>query len=158
MRRRLLWIALVVLSASGAYAQTEGTLLSSCTFDDGGQLAVRYKPIKAEKKVEFGKVLDADMFLFAQTPVTFKGHALPAGAYSLFALPNKDQWTLIINKNVTPSPYDASQDIVRADIETIKVDHPVEKLEIGLGHTGPKKCNFRLYYSDYATFTDFFQQ
>ncbi len=53
------------------------------------------------------------------------GKKIRAGRYSLFAIPNKDNWTLIVNKQTDKwgaFSYDLQKDIVRVTV-------PVEKLE-----------------------------
>ncbi len=46
------------------------------------------------------------------------GKTLPAGVYSLYAIPERDKWTLIINKSVGQwgTQYDEAQDVVRIDV------------------------------------------
>ena len=58
--------------------------------------------------------------LSVSTDVTIEGTKVPAGTYSLYTLPGKDEWTLILNKTSKQwgTDYDASQDLTR-----IKVKH-----------------------------------
>ncbi len=47
----------------------------------------------------------------------FGGKKLPAGVYSLYAIPEKDKWTLIVNKSVGQwgTQYDETQDLLRIE-------------------------------------------
>ena len=57
------------------------------------------------------------------------------GSYSLFAIPNKDQWTLIVNKVADQwgaFKYDASQDLGRIDLPAKKAMTPIEQFTITL--------------------------
>jgi Protein of unknown function (DUF2911) len=54
------------------------------------------------------------------TPVKVEGHDVPAGTYGLFAIPAKDKWTLILNKQ--PKQWGAyfykqEEDLVRFDVK-----------------------------------------
>ena len=61
------------------------------------------------------------------------GKKVPAGSYSLFTIPNKDSWTIILNKEVNEwgaYSYDESKDLVRFDVPTQKTDKTIEALAI----------------------------
>ena len=50
------------------------------------------------------------------TPVTLDGNDLPAGTYSLFTIPDTNEWTIIINKNAKQFgafQYNSNDDVVR---------------------------------------------
>lgn len=52
-------------------------------------------------------------------PVKVEGQDVPAGKYSFFAIPSKDKWTLVINKDPEQwgaYGYDASKDQLRASV------------------------------------------
>ena len=51
--------------------------------------------------------------------ITINGFALKAGTYSLFTIPEKDKWTIIINQDVGQwgsYNYNAKQDVTRFDV------------------------------------------
>jgi len=132
---------------------------ATCNLDDGRQVYIRYHPIngKAEKP-PFGKPWTpggAPMTLFTEAPLDFAGSAIPLGAYSVYPIPAKEKWTLVVNKNVTPgAPYDEKQDIARATIETDQISQPADALEVAFAHVG-LRCTLRIYYGKTATFADF---
>jgi len=53
------------------------------------------------------------------TDVTVEGQKLPAGAYGLFTIPGKSEWTVIFNKQSAGSPYDyaADKDALRVKVK-----------------------------------------
>lgn len=56
-------------------------------------------------------------------PVKFEGQEVPAGKYSLFAIPGKDRWTIVVNKDPNQwgaYGYDQSRDQLRATVTPVK--------------------------------------
>jgi hypothetical protein len=99
------------------------------------------------------------MVLFSQTDLTVGKTEIPVGAYTMFVIPGKENWTLIINKNVTPgSKYDESQDLVRVPMDTGQLGSPEKQLSVIFGHVGPKHCSMRIYYGKVGAWADFFQK
>ena len=41
------------------------------------------------------------MIIFTQTRLTLGNSEIPEGAYSLYVIPEKQNWTLVVNRNVT---------------------------------------------------------
>lgn len=139
-------------------AQSEPSSSASCNLDDGRQVYIRYNPVSAKDKVPNGKPWTpggAPMTLFTEAQLNFGGATIPVGAYTVYPIPGKDKWTLVVNKNVTPhSAYDEKQDIARAPIETDQVSQPSDALEVAFAHTGDK-CTLRIYYGKAACFAPF---
>ena len=53
------------------------------------------------------------------TPVKIEGKDVPAGTYALFAIPGKDKWTFIVNKNAKQwgaFKYQQSDDLLRFEV------------------------------------------
>lgn len=75
--------------------------------------------------------------------VNIGGKSIKAGSYSLFAIPNKDKWTMIINKQIDrwgAFTYDQAKDIVRVDVPVKTLDKPIESFGITFS-TEPKGTN-----------------
>ncbi len=54
---------------------------------------------------------------------------IKAGTYSLFAIPNKDKWTIIVNKQTNrwgAFTYDETKDVIRVDVPVIKLEKAIE--------------------------------
>jgi hypothetical protein len=56
------------------------------------------------------------------------GKHVPAGSYTLFTIPDKDKWTLIISKKTREwgIPYPEGFDLVRVDMKAGATSAPVE--------------------------------
>ena len=84
----------------------------------------------------FGKTYrcgaDEPTILTFAKDVSFDGHPIKAGKYSMFAVPEKDHWTVILNSNTTMwgTQHDqhADQDILKVDVPVQNLSSPVEQL------------------------------
>lgn len=95
------------------------------------------------------------MTLFTEAQLNFGGSTIPVGAYSVYPIPGKDKWTLVVNKNVAAnSAYDGKQDIARGAVETDQIGEPSNTLEVAFAHTGDK-CTLRIYFGKAASFALF---
>ena len=68
-------------------------------------------------------------------PVKIQNIELPAGSYSLFAIPNADNWTIIVNKVANQwgaFSYKQSEDLGRFDVKVKQLSTPVEQFTITL--------------------------
>jgi hypothetical protein len=74
-----------------------------------------------------------------QANLDINGKQLPAGTYTLFAIPNEDHWTLIVSKKTgewgIPYPGD-EYDLFRTDVPTSKLDSPVQEFTISFEKSG----------------------
>jgi hypothetical protein len=92
--------------------------------------------------VPYGKVwrtgADEATLLITQKPLAFGDTTVPAGAYTLFALPAEDgSAKLIINKQigqwgVGPGSYDEKQDLARLDLKKETLDKPVDQFTMAI--------------------------
>ena len=99
------------------------------------------------------------MLLFTQAELTLAKTAIPVGAYSMFVIPGKNSWTLIVNKNVTAgSKYDETQDLVRAPMETGQLSSPEKEFSVIFGHMAAKQCSMRFYYGKTGAWTEFMEK
>lgn len=155
-----------VLVANAALAQQQDTDPNSatafCDFTDNQEISVRYNSVVSKDEAHNGKVWlpgGKPMTLFAGVAISFNNASIPAGAYSVYVIPNKREWTLIVNKNVTPgAAYDQTQDVARGPMELGEVDSPPGQLQVSFAHVGPKQCSIRLYYGKTGAFADFVEK
>jgi hypothetical protein len=87
--------------------------------------------------IPFGKVwrvgANENTELKCYKAITIGGVTLAAGTYSLFAIPEKDKWVIIINKDTDlwgAYPYDESKDIVRVTVPVKTAAATIEALSI----------------------------
>lgn len=120
-----------------------------CTFEDGKQLSLRYNqaPWSKKEEPEQGKIWapgGEQMNLFTETTLSIQNTAIAPGAYAVYFIPGKNEWTMVVNKNVTKgAPYSQQDDIVRAPMAVEKLPYDQDKLVIYFGHIAPKQCVMR---------------
>jgi hypothetical protein len=71
--------------------------------------------------------------------VSVGGTLVPAGSYTLFTLPNKDKWTLIISKKTAEwgtNYAGPSEDLARVDMKVSALPSPVENFTISFDKSG----------------------
>jgi len=142
-------------------AQSGGgaTSTTTCNLYDGRQVYVRYNPVPTSKdKLPNGKAWapgGIPMTLFTEAQLALGSSMIPIGAYSVYPIPARDHWTLVVNKNVTAgAAYDEKQDSARAPMETAQVDSSSDGLEVAFAHVGAR-CTLRVYFGKTASFADF---
>ena len=131
---------------------------TTCNLDDGRQVYVRYNSVSNKEKPTNGKPWapgGAPMTLFTEAQLALGSSVIPIGAYTVYPIPGKGNWSLVVNKNVTPgAAYDEKQDIARAQMETAQVDQAAGALEVAFAHVGAR-CTLRIYAGKSASFADF---
>ncbi|HWW16762.1 MAG TPA: DUF2911 domain-containing protein [Candidatus Dormibacteraeota bacterium] len=132
---------------------------ATCTLADDRQVFIRYNAVSAKTdKPSNGKPWapgGTPMTLFTEAQLSFGGSTIPIGAFTVYPIPAKDKWTLVVNKNVTAgAPYDERQDLARATMETEQISQPADTLEVAFAHVG-SRCTLRIYFGKAASFADF---
>ena len=170
-------LALIFLSSSCfAFGQNStSTNLESatatCDFSDQQQLAVQYQLLTLGKKdkdnflghqVPYGKVWEPGkqpLTLFTNSPLTIAGTSVPVGAYTMYLIPNKKEWTLVVSKNTnTSAAYDQTMDLVRAPMQVGTLTSPESKFNVTWEHTGPRECTLRVDIADVGAWVPFQQK
>jgi hypothetical protein len=146
----------LVISAAGQQNAVDST--ATCTFQDGKQISIQYDKNASVQKanLESGKVWtpgQKPMVLFTQTDLTIGDKQVPVGAYSLYLIPGKDRWTLVVNKNVKPGEYNAQQDLVRAPMDVAHITQ-AQPFSLVFAHMAPKQCNIRIYEGKTGTWAE----
>lgn len=162
MSATLVWRAVLIsiLFTPWLAAQSgPATSTTTCNLDDGRQVYVRYVPVSSkQEKISNGKPFTPGgvaMTLFTEAQLTLGSSMIPIGAYTLYPIPARGNWTLVVNKNVTAgTAYDEKQDIARAPMETAQVEQPSDALEVAFAHVGAR-CTLRIYIGKSASFADF---
>jgi hypothetical protein len=152
-------IATVILSASPLMAQQKRVspheTISAVI--DGNRVTVVYgRPYTKDPKtgenrkiwgslVPYGKIwrtgADEATLLIAQKPIVIGETTIPAGAFTLWTLPNEDGTAkLIINKQIgqwgvsrdPKQAYDEALDVARIDLKKDALDKPVDQFTIAV--------------------------
>jgi hypothetical protein len=129
-----------------------------CDFQDGNQVSVQYNSVVKEQPRN-GRLWAPGITLYVQTPLTLNGTTIGLGAYSIYLIPERNHWTLIVNKNVTAgATYNSADDVARAQMDVGELPQPVNTLQLSFGHMAPKQCSLRVYYQKTGAFTDFMEK
>jgi len=129
---------------------------AQCALADGKSITVDYSSPRAKGRkvygglVPYGEVWRAganEATTFVTTAdLMVGGTHVPAGSYTLYAVPNAERWTLVISKKTgqwgTPYPG-ADFDFARIDMKASTLPAPVENFTIALDKTG-SGCTLRM--------------
>jgi hypothetical protein len=153
--------SLFVAAAARQADTADPTVTATCDFEDGKEITAKYDSsvMSTKDQPRNGKVwlpAGSPITFFTQVPVILNHVEIPVGAYSVYVIPDRKEWTLIVSKNVTtPKIYDDKQDLVRAPMELGGVNSPPKQLHLSFAHIGPKTCSIRIYYETNGAFVDF---
>src|SRR4029078_3247429 len=88
--------------------------------------------------------------------VTFSGKSIPTGGYTMWTIPGKKDWSLIVSKNTSAgSAYDGAQDIARAQIDGGMLPDGEKEFKVFFGHLGPKVCELNVVYGKVRAWVEF---
>ena len=105
--------------------------------------------------VPFGKVWRTGAN--ASTKITFgedvklEGNPVPAGTYALYTIPDKDEWTIILNKNLTlwgSDGYKQEEDYLRFKVKSSALSSKVESLTFNITDLAPTSANIVLEWEN----------
>lgn len=158
MQKRIAFLGLfLMLSVLFAAAQQDKSKRPSppaqaeCKFPDGNTIHVDYSSPRVKGRKIFGGLVpygqvwrlganEATTFI-TSTDVMVGDKTVPRASYTLFAIPDPGQWTLIISKKVgewgIPYPGE-SYDFTRTKMSVSKLSKPVEDFTIAFDQLGGK--------------------
>jgi len=93
----------------------------------------------------------------ANTVITFtdavkiEGQDLPAGEYSLFSIPNANEWTIIFSKNAKQwgaYTYDQKDDALRVKVKTKAIKDKVETLTLQFTNVSESKAQLQMMWEN----------
>src|SRR5712664_2796623 len=133
---------------------------ASCALADGKTITVDYSSPRAKGRKIFGGLVpygevwraganEATTFV-TTADLMVGGTHVPAGSYTIFAIPNKDKWTLVISKKTGewgtayPGP---ENDLARIEMKVTKTSAPVENFTIAFDQSG-NGCTMRLEWEN----------
>ena len=155
---RTLTSLLVLMLALATKGFGQDTQTTYCDFADGNQVSMQYNPAVKEQPHN-GKVWSPGITMFVQTPLTFGGAQIGLGAYSVHLIPDRKNWTLIVNKGVTAgAAYNSAEDVARGSMEVGEIPEAQKTLQLSFAHMAPKQCSLRVYYQKTGAFTDFMER
>ena len=156
MRKLISFLVLLLAVAANALAQDPQT--TYCNFEDGNQVSIQYLPVVKDQPHN-GRLWSPGITLFVQTPLTLAGSQIGLGAYSIHLIPDKKNWTLIVNKGVTPgAAYDAAQDVAKSPMDVGEIPEATKTLQLSFAHMSAKQCSLRVYYQKTGALADFMEK
>jgi hypothetical protein len=155
-RPRGLAVGLVILFASAVAglrgAQMSPSATAMCKFADGKTITIEYSSPQVRGRQIFGGLVPYGMpwilganqatSFVSTVGVTMGGKRVPAGNYSLFAIPQPDAWALIVNKtpreNIGRMSYypGADSDLLRVPLTVSALSGVVEGFTISFAPNG----------------------
>jgi Protein of unknown function (DUF2911) len=133
---------------------------AQCKLSDGKTITVNYSSPRAKGRKIFGDLVpygqvwrtganEATTFV-TDANLSVGGKDVSAGSYTIFTVPNPDNWTLIINKKNgewgIPYKYEADE-LARVDMKVSKTPSPVENFTISLDQKG-NSCTLNISWEN----------
>ena len=117
--------------------------LASTTLPNGTYLKVTYHAPRKRDRAIFGELVpygelwrlgaNAATELTTTGDVNFGGQRLEAGTYALFAVPNREAWTIVVNRALGQwgaYTYNQNADVMRVEVPAARIDSSFEALTI----------------------------
>lgn len=86
--------------------------------------------------------------------VTIEGHNVKAGKYSLYTIPGKDMWTVMLNKDLelggNVGEYDPAKEVCRFTVRPMSFPVKVETFTIGINNVKPTSADILLLWDNTA--------
>lgn len=85
--------------------------------------------------------------------VSIGGVKVPSGTYALYTIPNKDEWTVILNKNLNlwgTGGYTEADDVARFKVKPVTLASPVETFTINIADNTTNAANIELAWENTA--------
>jgi hypothetical protein len=150
--------ALTSIAVAQSADKQSGTAV--CTLDDGKQISARYTPVPTTHAgLPQDKVWapgGSALTLFTESTLMLGNTPIGVGAYTMYLVPGKKDWILIVSKNVNvDQAYDQQQDLARATMSVGTLMGQVPELRVTFGHTGPKKCELNVDFGKTKAWVEF---
>jgi Protein of unknown function (DUF2911) len=133
---------------------------AECKLSNGKTVTIDYSSPRAKGRKIFGELVpygqvwraganEATSFV-ASGDITVGGTAVPAGKYTIFAIPEQNKWKLVISKKTGewgtayPGP---DNDLARIDMKASKTPAPVENFTIAFDESG-SSCTLRMEWEN----------
>jgi Protein of unknown function (DUF2911) len=168
MKRLYYYLAaiLIVCASQNSYAQTlQVPQLSSTQSIDQelglGKITLTYSRPNLRGRKIFGNLLpygtvwrtgaNAATLIKFTDDVTIEGNKVPAGEYGLFSIPDKDGWTIILNKTAHQwgaYTYKQTDDFLRFNVKNVSLANPIETMTMQFSNVDQTKCELELKWEN----------
>lgn len=144
--KQLFFLSLILLSASVMESWGQAQAPKSPTITaEGENVSIVYGQPSKRGRVIFGELVPYGKIWRTganeATEITFKkdavfgGKKIKAGTYTLFTIPTKSDWTVVLNSELKQwgaFKYDEikDKDVLKVTVPSSRIDEPVEKLTL----------------------------
>lgn len=156
----LLCTAIAAWRIGAQQAKPSPAAQAKCDLGGGKSVTVDYSSPRMKGRKIFGGLVpygevwrtganEATTFV-TNSPLTVGGKQVPAGNYTLFTVPDKDKWVLIISKKTGEwgIPYPgANSDLLRVDMKTGATPSAVENFTISFDKAAAG-CTLRIEWEN----------
>lgn len=131
-------------SPKSTLSQTVGTTDITVVYHRPGLKGRTLESLITEGKVWRTGANEATEITFSKD-VKIGGKELPAGTYSLYTIPGKTQWSIIINSKLSwGTQYDQDKDVLRFTVSTSLSEHATETFTINISDISDAGTNANL--------------
>lgn len=86
------------------------------------------------------------------TKVTIEGKEVPKGKYSLYTIPGNNEWTIILNKQISwGTRYNEAKDFVRFKVKSRKIQYTVETFTMDFSNFTTNAANLNISWENTVT-------
>jgi hypothetical protein len=133
----------------------------------GATLSVKYSRPAVRGRVIFGGVVPWDQvwrtganaatIFTTSADLVMGGTTIPAGSYSLWTIPSRAGWKLIINKNTGQwgTNYDPQHDLAKLDMQVAALDALIERFTIEIAPKGESEGTLTLAWEGTRAWVEF---
>jgi hypothetical protein len=118
------------------------------------EITIDYSRPSVKGRVIFGELVpfgaiwrtgaNASTKLKFKDDVSIEGHDVPAGEYTLYSIPNKDEWTIILHTVTTywgvGKDYKESDDLLRFKVKPAVLNRKIETMAIEISDISANDC------------------
>lgn len=160
MKRLYFYLAAVLIACASQNSYAQGLkvpqLSSTQTIEQElglGKITLTYSRPNVKGRKIFGNLApygvvwrtgaNAATLIKFTDDVTIEGNKVPAGEYGLFSIPDKNEWTVILNKTAHQwgaYTYKQADDLLRFKVKTINHTDPLETMTITFNDVDQTKC------------------
>lgn len=166
MKKVFIYICSALLLSSGVFAQDFKMPAASPSAKVSQQFSISNIDIEYSRPSKKGRTIFGDLVPYnkiwrtganANTKITFGedvifgGQRIPAGTYSLYTIPARDKWTVILNKGLENwglTGYNHDEDIAKVDVKPVTLNTPLETFTIDLGDFSGNDANLNIMWDN----------
>lgn len=151
MKKLLIYACSFLLLSGSAFAQEFQMPAASPSTKISQQFSISFIDIEYSRPSKKGRTIFGELVPYGKLwrtganantkitfgeDITFGDVMVPAGVYSLYTIPGKDKWTVILNKGIENwglTGYDKAEDIAKVEVPVTKQKDITETFTIELG-------------------------